>query len=1019
MRKQLFPSILSAMLMLSSAQEGRAASAYNPQSAPVPPNIFFIVDNSSTMATCWSEKRTDSNGDGTVSDLDACTPAITDSASVWRRATVVSALTNVAKQVSDARLGFALTDPLSLSNNPDGIGHKLGTRDGIVVPLGSSSATFIAELAKLKTGPLSSATGNVNPSNATPIAEALDDVREYFEGGSYTTNLSFAGDSPMQYYCQENHVIIITDGVTPTLNVVTNPYPDIDKNITSAVASFGASPSFNPTLISASGYYNRYLENVTSYLANTDMSPGLQGAQYIYTHIIALDNGNQLFSDAVNNTGGVGKYSVVTSPSKLEGEIWNIVNGIMAGTYVVSPPTLSVDGSTLFAGYFDVKPDRPLYYGHLSAYPLVTDKNASNYGEIDTTQTGWDAGEILASRFVGQQDVMNKDNNGTGTRDIYSNLNNDQTPDAFDGSNLNSFCPLMLDKSVDADGDYLGVAEGHDVDGDGDVDEYDCMDLMDFVRGYHLAEMTSTGLPRGHWKLGDIRHSQVAVAESMPKIYSRNTVLREFLTQLESNSMMSDCPGTDVEDCALDVAFVAANDGMLHAFNKHTGDELWAYIPRNLLGETAGVEEKAELLDLMKGETNIFDATPRIEYLWIDGYCSYSDGSCTRGGYSSTRKDGKQEPIEWARVLFVGQGGGGRSYLALDITNPQFPLILWEDSNDTAPLTGVGDTTSTAVAGLIYDLNNAPSYDRWVAFYGSGEADGESIDARLYIKSMGDLFAISPTLDVYPDTGINVKVDLDGNGTHDGTGFPSNPTVVDKDNDGDVDEVFLVNGSGVMYKFVINTSDISQTTACLFFDPEKARKTQGGATFKAAARTRAYWAATAAFNGNGDLILYWGTGSPYDIFNMDLGYLFAVQDSTSCSEGWLYTSCNSTGFVELAAGEKLTGSPLVYAGGIYFSTFKPSSDACSKGEGRVYGLDYQTCASYLDTNGDGTVDSSDNDYLELGDGMPSGVVISGGNIYVATSDGLPDGDVSKAITTIAAEQDPFAGTVAIQYRELF
>lgn len=1009
--------MLGAMLWRHAPAE--AATSYSPQSGTVPVNIMFLVDNTSTMATCWSEARTETNGDGTITDLDACTPAITSTSSIWRRKTVVNALRSIVNSADGAHFGLAITDTLSTSNNPDGIGHKPGIRDGIMVPLGASKSDFLTTLDKLVIDATGAGTVYVNPSNAIPVAEAVDDIRDYLETGSFTTNPSFMGASPIEYWCQETHIIIITDGVTPTLNVLTNPFPDIDKTITSVIANYASSPSFNPTLLSAQGYYNRYLENVVSYIANTDMQSSLSGPQVVVTHVVALDYDQQLMRDTATN--GNGTFAIVTSPAKLEGELWGILNSIMSGTYINVPPTISAQGDKLFLGFFEVKPDRPLFYGHLNAFDLQDDATTSNYGEIDTTfsQPAWEAGDILASRFVGQQDVMTKDNNGKGVRDIYTNINNDSDLDPFDGSKLSTLCPMMLDKTTDSNGDYLGVAEGHDVDGDGDVDDYDCMDLMDFVRGYYLAEFTSTGLPRGHWKLGDIRHSQVAVAESEPKIYTRNTSLREFLTQLASDNMMSDCPNTNVDDCALDAVFVTANDGMLHAFSKHTGDELWAYIPQNLLGEMSGAEEKAELLDMMNGETITMDATPRIEYIWIDGYCSYSTSGCTRGSYYSLKKDGKQEPQEWARVLLVGQGGGGRYYLALDVTNPQFPFLLWEDTNDTAPTTGMGSTTSTPVAGLIYDVNNTPGYDRWVAFYGSGEGDGASIDARLYIKSMGDVFNVSSSLDTYADTGIKVKVDLNGDGADDGTGFPSNPTAVDKDNDGDIDSVFLVNSVGVMYKFVINTANINSSTGCLFFDPENARKTFGGATSKVAVRTRAYWSATASFNSNGDLILYWGTGSPYDLFNMDVGYLFAVVDSSACSEGILYTECNGTGYYELSAGEKLTGSPAVYAGGVYFSTFKPSSDACSNGEARVYGLDYQKCSAILDTNGDGTVDTADKDYVDLGEGIPSGVVIANDSVYVATSEGLNGGDVSDSVHRLDVEEDPFSGTVAIQYRELF
>lgn len=1020
--------LLGALVALSLVGSGgsvKAASSFSPTSDTVPPNIFFLVDASSTMGTCWNSARTDTTGDGTISDLDQCTPPITSTSSVWRRKSVVDVIKAVVKSVDGAQFGLAITDPLITTTpaNPMGIGDRPGLRDGIIVPLGSTRAEFLAALDTLNTGASSSGTVGFSATNAVPLAEALDNVREYFENGYHTTNATFAYQSPIEYWCQKSHVILITDGVTPILNAVTNPTPDIDKNVTGSIAAYPASPSFNPTLASTVGYYNRYLENVASYMATTDLAPGVSdtsGGQYVYTHVMALDYDQQLLQYTAAN--GLGTYAVVKSASELESEIWGVLNDIMSGTYVVAPPTVSVKGDQLFLGYFDIKPDRPLYYGHLLAYDIEDDATSSNYGQIDTsvTQPAWDAGEILASRFVGQQDIMSKDNNGVDIRDIYTNINQDKDPDPFDGSKLSTLCPMMLDKTQDSStGDYYGVSKGHDLDGDGDVDDYDCIELMDFVRGYYLADFSSTGLPRGHWKLGDIRHSQVAVAESEPNIYTRNTVMRTFLEQLASDNMMSDCPYGSVSKCLLDVAFVTANDGMLHAFNKYTGDELWAYIPRNLLGEVAGTEEMAELLDMVKGESLIMDATPRVDYVWIDGYCSYSSAGCTRGAITTAKKDGTQEPQEWVRVLLVGQGGGGRYYLALDITNPQFPIILWEDTNDTAPIAGMGATVSTPVAGVVYDGSNGPAYDRWVAFFGSGEGDTDAIEARLYIKAIGDVTSVSPTMDTYADTGMKVKIDLNGDGSDDGVGFPSNPTAVDKDNDGDIDEVFLVSSSGVMYKFVINTSSIDSTAGCLFFDPENAKVNSSGSRVKIGARAKAYWAATAAFNPDGNLVLYWGTGSPYDLYNLSgYGYLYAVLDSSACSEGILYTECNSGGYLQLSKGEKLTGSPVVFAGGVYFSTFQPGSDPCTPGTSRLYGLNYESCQPAMDTNNDGTVDSSDSVSSTLGEGVPSGVVISHDGVYVATSDGLAEGDVKDSVTRVDLEGG-FMGTAPIQYRELF
>ncbi len=592
-----------------------AGDTFQSSSQPVPPNVFFLVDFSASMGSCWKDHRKDLNGDGLVEYYE-CDPSRNSADSVWHLTTVKEAVATVVKNTDAVNFGFAVTDP-QYAGDPEGIGHRPPVRDGVIVPLGSTKSEFLAAWDTIRGGPTQTGTLTVNALNAAPLSEALDNVGYYFQTGAFTTASGYAGVSPIKYYCQENHVIIITDGVTPLL--ASNP--DIDSTVSPA-GVYPADPDLTDTKpYTKRGAYNQWLDNIASYLANTDLS-GLSnsdGAQHLITHVIALDSDEQLWDNVVDNSGGT--YATVSTPSKLEGELWSILNSISSGVYVKAPPTVSTDGDALYLGYFEVEPERPLYYGHLLSFDIDNDPYSAQYGEIDTsyTQPSWDAGKILASRFVGEQDVMSRDNNGTGLRDIYTNMDNDRLPDPFDATNLTTLCPLMLDTSIDSSGDYPGVSEGHDVDQDGDVDIYDCANLMDFIRGYHMAEFMSTGQERGHWKLGDIRHSQVAIADREPKIYTRNPYLKEFLKNGLPQTL-NQCPYSNPDDCRSDVVFVAANDGMVHAFNKNTGDELWAYIPGNLLGEVAGAEEVAELLDLMSGETVIMDATARVDYVWIDGY---------------------------------------------------------------------------------------------------------------------------------------------------------------------------------------------------------------------------------------------------------------------------------------------------------------------------------------------------------------------------------------------------------------
>ncbi len=136
--------------------------------------------------------------------------------------------------------------------------------------------------------------------------------------------------------------------------------------------------------------------------------------------------------------------------------------------------------------------------------------------------------------------------------------------------------------------------------------------------------------------------------------------------------------------------FVAANDGMLHAFDGTTGDESWAYVPRFIM--------------------------PGLYALADTGY----------GGKHQFFVDGSPETFDvfdstagaWKTILIGGAGGGGRGFYALDITDPVNPKGLWEFCNDPT-ICSIND----ADLGFAYGnpiVGKRSSDGRWVAVVTSG-----------------------------------------------------------------------------------------------------------------------------------------------------------------------------------------------------------------------------------------------------------------------------------------------------------
>ncbi|KFA87241.1 hypothetical protein [Archangium violaceum] len=114
------------------------------------------------------------------------------------------------------------------------------------------------------------------------------------------------------------------------------------------------------------------------------------------------------------------------------------------------------------------------------------------------------------------------------------------------------------------------------------------------------------------------------------------------------------------------VVLVGSNGGMLHAFHngahtgkepltglpKHdegTGEELWAFIPPDLL---------PKLLPKLGQHGWFVDGTPMVREVWLDGV----------GAAGDAEADGKKQASEFRTVAVVGSGTGGVHRFALDVT---------------------------------------------------------------------------------------------------------------------------------------------------------------------------------------------------------------------------------------------------------------------------------------------------------------------------------------------------------------
>jgi len=150
--------------------------------------------------------------------------------------------------------------------------------------------------------------------------------------------------------------------------------------------------------------------------------------------------------------------------------------------------------------------------------------------------------------------------------------------------------------------------------------------------------------------------------------------------------------------------YIGTNDGMLHAFDADTGEERWAYVPSMVIPNMWKLADKNY-------------ATMHAHYVNGDPIVSdVYDGS------------------SWKTILVGGLNGGGKGYYALDITNPDSPILLWEFGNSDC----VGCTRMDNNMGYSFGnpvITKTPE-NKWVVVLTSGYNNGggsESGKGVLYV----------------------------------------------------------------------------------------------------------------------------------------------------------------------------------------------------------------------------------------------------------------------------------------------
>ncbi|MBA1229953.1 pilus assembly protein [Pseudomonas viridiflava] len=237
-----------------------------------------------------------------------------------------SVATNLVTNNPTLRIGLAtFNDP---SNGDPGPGGRIARAVMDLSPVATSKYQPIAvsqDQANKNNDALKAAIGALQPTANTPLAETYYEITRYFRGMSPFYQNAATYVSPIQYRCQKNYGVVITDGLPTYDRSIPNNDPDDLADTTRSLPNWDLNAANDGPNLQGDGEGDtQYLDDVAKFAYDIDMrkdstaSPGdLTGKswdsagfskQNLSTYTIGFTVDNQMLLDTADNNHGHGKY---------------------------------------------------------------------------------------------------------------------------------------------------------------------------------------------------------------------------------------------------------------------------------------------------------------------------------------------------------------------------------------------------------------------------------------------------------------------------------------------------------------------------------------------------------------------------------------------------------------------------------------------------------------------------------------------------------------------------------------
>ncbi|MEJ5061310.1 MULTISPECIES: pilus assembly protein [unclassified Pseudomonas] len=458
--------------------------------------------------------------------------------------------TNLVSSNRSLRFGLATFNPPA-GNNPGNGGYIARAISDLSV-----DANYNALIASIN---------GLSAVAYTPLAETYYEVTRYMRGMAPYYNSSPATyTSPIQYRCQKNYGVLITDGL-PTFD---RTFPSTDPLGGSRLPNWdGNSANDGVNLRGDSEGDTLYLDDIAKFAFDIDLrSTGTDLAgkswnatdfpkQNMNTYTVGFTAANQMLSDAANH--GQGKYYQAIDSAGLNAALSSALSDITSkagsGGSGVTSGTIVGSGTSYFQTSYDPKDWR----GTIKAYGFTAS------GTVNAGSVLWSTDTAIVSG---------------ATAPTYQSWNN-QTNTAVTLSYAN-FSPTQ--QTTLNQGLPTGITGG---------------DLVEWSKGTNKA-----GLKVRSVLLGDIINSPLALASPSDKTasdLSGDTTYSTYLATKAANMSAS--------------LVVNANDGFVNVINTANGTRRYAYMPSSVLPSLRYIADSTYINGvshkfLVDGQIGVFDA---------------------------------------------------------------------------------------------------------------------------------------------------------------------------------------------------------------------------------------------------------------------------------------------------------------------------------------------------------------------------------------------------------------------------